>query len=229
MPVQPNTRLEQLQFVEEHWPVWLLDPTKIGLTVAEVNDLKVAAIAARTQYNNQQTAKNAAKAATQAFYDQSDELRSKTAAAIRAIKFYADSTNDPNVYVAAQIPAPLPPSPVAPPSQPTNIRAIIQPGGALTLEFKATSAAAGAVYLVKRKLAGQSNFQLIGTAQNTRSAVKTFTDFTLPANANNIQYIIQGQRGQELGPDSSVFVVTLGAAGGPSVAMYDKNDVRLAA
>jgi hypothetical protein len=214
MPVQPDSRVQQIEFAESHWPIWNVAPASVGLTPAAVTAIKNAAGSARTAWSKSRDARDASKAATIAYYNETDNMKSLVAEAIKAIRLYAQSTNNPNVYSAAQIPVPAQPSPLPPPGQPTDVTATVEPTGALTLTWTATSEGSGAVYLVRRRLHGQSNFALIGAAQPARnSRFKTFTDDTLPAGANDIDYIIQGQRGGEAGPDSRVFNVTLGGSG----------------
>lgn len=221
MPVQPDTRLEQIQFAEAHWPIWNSAPTTIGLTAAAVTAIKTATAAARAAHDAAEAARQASKAATTGYYNTTGTMKGLVADAIKSIRLYAQSTNNPSVYQAAQIPAPATPSPVPPPTQPTDVTASIEPTGALTLTWQGTSGgdSGSTVYLIRRKLSGENSFTMIGAAGTTRGGrYKTFTDDTLPGGSNNIQYIIQGQRGSVMGPDSAVFVVTLGV-NGPGVAM----------
>ena len=114
------------------------------------------------------------------------------------------------------------------PTQPIEMHAGLEPGGALTLTWKASSdthgpsgqtldpSTSGVVYTVKRKLSGQTSFTMIGVTQASRAGARgqsTFTDGSLPLGSNNFQYIIQGQRGEFIGPASAVFTVTIGVGG----------------
>jgi hypothetical protein len=229
MPVVPDKKAEIVQFFETHLPVWTAQPTKIGLSSAQLTAFTPIVNAARASFNAAEAARSASKGATTNFNTALSTLKNNGAELIEAIKLYARTTGNEEVYSIAQIPPPAARTPTPPPSQPTEIEAIIEPAGALTLRFKATSAGAGATYLVKRKLSTETNFRIVGAAETTRTRYKSFTDTTLPTNANNIQYIIQGQRGGSAGPDSSVFVVTLGGGGLGAVAGGAASVVKLAA
>jgi hypothetical protein len=229
MAVVPDKKAEIVQFFETHLPVWTAQPTKIGLSSAQLTAFAPIVSAARTSFNAAEAARSASKGATTNFNTALSNLKNNGAELIDAIKLYARTTGNDEVYSIAQIPPPAAPSPTPPPSQPTDVEALIEPTGALTLRFKATSAGSGATYLVKRKLSSETNFRIVGSAETSRSRFKSFTDTTLPANANNIQYIIQGQRGRATGPDSSVFVVTLGGGGLGAANAGGASVVKLAA
>ena len=56
MPVLPNKDLEQIQFFEDHLPVWSLTPAAIGLSVAQCTLLASLTKAAREGFNSAQKA-----------------------------------------------------------------------------------------------------------------------------------------------------------------------------
>jgi hypothetical protein len=58
--------------------------------------------------------------------------------------------------------------------QPTDLNATISATGILTLSFRAPNSGQGTTFLIRRKLATESNFSFIGTATGTRSVIKTF-------------------------------------------------------
>jgi ribonuclease BN (tRNA processing enzyme) len=74
-----------------------------------VTALDGATTHARKAYNDHLAAQQAAKAATDAFYDKVRLMHASPGAGadmIQTIKTYAQTTNNPNVYVLAQIPPP---------------------------------------------------------------------------------------------------------------------------
>jgi len=131
--------------------------------------------AARATYNAMQIQHEQSKNSTQQWYDAITALREKGADYLKAIKAYAATTNNPNVFTLAVIPPPKSPTPTPPPSTPTSLTATLLNNGAIKLDWKA-SVAKGTAFSVWRKLAGQPSFEQIGLA----SSDATFTDDTLP-------------------------------------------------
>ncbi len=111
-----------------------------------------------------------------------------------------------------------------PPTQPVEMRAIINSMGTLSIEWKASPAThgfndstSGVLYLVRRKMGAETGFTIVGTAKPSHAGKRGFssiTDETLPANPANLQYTVQGVRGDLSGPASNVFNVTLGVGCG---------------
>jgi hypothetical protein len=182
---------------------------------------------ARKAFTDAQTAREASKAATNNLRVKMELLHPLLADAVQTIRLYAESTNNPNVYTLASIPAPATPTPAPPPMQPVQLGAAILPGGALRISFKATdtSGSGATTYLVSRKLASQTAFTVIGSAGSSRGTsganlprgFKFFDDATLPAGSNNMQYMVQGQRGSVFGLASEILVVTIGVDGGGGI------------
>lgn len=223
MGVLPETLVEQIQFCESHLPVWTAAPTTIGLTAAQVTALNTATTAARKAYADAQAARQLSKAKTTDLNTSATTMRGQVSDLIRQIKAFAELQATPGtVYAAAQIPEPLPPSPLPAPGIPNNIRVTLEPSGAVTLSWDAVNAAAssGAFYNVSRKLPGQSAYTPVGGTPGTTSATRrmSFTDFTVPTSAagSGANYIIQGQRGTETGEPSEAVVVQFGVDGSGS-------------
>jgi hypothetical protein len=213
--------LQQIQFCENHTGVWLAAPTAIGLTAAQVNALRDATEYARGAYDDAQAARQAAKAATGAYYAAVRDMRDIAAELVGQIKAFADlSANPPAVYTAAQIPAPAAPSPVPAPGRPVLAGVTLEPTGAVTLNWTADNAAAstGAFFNIFRRLPGQSGYASIGGAPGSTSASRTmsFTDTSVPtsAAASGATYIIIGQRGTKQGTPSDAITVQFGVEGG---------------
>ena len=211
--VLPSTKAELLSFCQAHAPVWASAYTGIGLTTEEVEDFTALTADATTTSTAAVTARNAAKAATLTDNTANSALRTLAASLVAKIKFHADSTDDPNVYVEAQIPPPAAPGPAPVPAQPTMLRASLEPGGGLTINWKAANASGvgSVVYQVFRKLPMQTMFSLVGFSGGRD---KFFTDLTLPAGNSGVQYVIQGARGGVSGAQSEILTVNFGIEGG---------------
>src|SRR5690606_13206387 len=129
MSTIPPTRVGALEFFETHLPLWAAAPTTIGLSLEAVTDLQAFVSTARTKWDEAQAARVASKGATEGFYNAIDTLREAGGAAIGEIRAFARSTQNPDVYIAAGIPAPASPSPAPPPSAPTNLTVSMQTTG----------------------------------------------------------------------------------------------------
>lgn len=243
MPVLPSKKNEIIQFAEGHLPVWSVAPATIGLSPAQIATLTTASTAARTTFDEALTARLAAKAATvQSDVDVSN-LHSLLSEAIKAIRLYAETTNNPAVYAEAQIPPPAAPTPAKPPTEPVELRAIIGSMGQLTIQWKAAAATpglddstVGVLYTVRRRLAGEPGFTYIGTASPSRAGKRGFSSYTddsLPLNPSGLQYVVQGVRstssGNLAGPASDVFSITLGLGGDGTMFVQASSTEKLAA
>ena len=210
--VLPPSKSELLSFCQAHAPVWSANAAALSLTASEVEDLTQLTENAASSALALTTARNAAKGATVADNTASAALRAFTATLVSKIKVRAEATGDPDIYSVAQIPPPLPPSPAPAPAQPTMLRASIEPGGGLTINWKAANAGFGSVvYQVFRKLPMQTAFTLLGFSGGRD---KFFTDLTLPAGNSGVQYVIQGARGGISGAQSEILTVNFGIEGG---------------
>lgn len=211
MAILPSKISELLNFMDEHGIVWDTAGASIGLSDTQGAAVLAAATAARAAYNAQLAAASSARAASEAARATIRDSRGTFADALRTIKAFAEQSASPvTVYNTAKIPVPTPPSPLPPPGIPTDLRAGLEPSGAISLKWKVMSPATGAVvWTVKRKIQGEPTFSSVGT-----TGVRSFTDGTLPLNPGTVQYIIFGQRGQSIGGACSPFTVQFGTGGG---------------
>lgn len=224
MGVIPVQTAEEITFGEVHAPVWAAAEANIGLTGAKCAAVSAAVAAARAAYTQAQAAREAAKAATNNLNVKMSELHPLLAEAVQTIRLFAESTRDPNVYTLGSIPAPAAPRPAPPPTQPVRLSAAIIPGGTLRISFRAIDPtnAGATTYIVSRKLHGEAAFRVVGTAGSSRSTngaklprgFKYFDDADLPAGSNNVQYMVQGQRGAVFGLSSEALTVTIGGGAG---------------
>lgn len=239
MAILPDGIPEQIQFCETHIPVWTAQPTKIGLTAAQVTALATATTAARAAFSAAQAAREASKGATTNLGKNVTTMRSNVSDLIRQIKAFAEISGSPEqVYADAQIPPPAAPSPAPVPGKPSDFNVALNPDGSVTLSWNATNSAAssGAFFNVSRKLPGQSNFVPLGGASGSTAESRraSFTDTTVPASAASAgaQYIVQGFRGTRAGEASDAMVVQFGADGVGVVAAAGStsaNAIKLAA
>jgi hypothetical protein len=234
MGVVPDTRLGKIEFYESHALAggpWAANAAAIGLTPAAVTTLGTLTAQARAAFNAAEAARQAAKAATQNFYDKVRAMHSGPGAGadmIEAIKNYAQTKNDPNVYTLAQIPPPATPGVTPPPGTPFDFTVGLLQNGALELKWKCNnpSGTQGTIYEVKRQLPG-GTMQFIGA-----SGVKSFTDDTLPGGggASPATYQVTAVRSTSRG-NPAQFTVNFGI-GGPGLtiaSVVEGGPVKLAA
>lgn len=213
MGVVPDNRLGKIEFYEAHTGPWTTNAAAIGLTPASVTALSTATTNARKAYNDHLAAQEAARAATQAFYDKVRLMHSAPGAGadmIQTIKTFAQTTNNPNVYVLAQIPPPAAGGATPPPGTPFNFTVGLLQDGALELKWKCNnpSGTVGTIYEVKRQIGGGGAMTFVGA-----TGVKTFTDDSLPSNASPCTYQITAVRSTARG-NPAQFTVNFGMGGG---------------
>lgn len=226
MGILPETIIGQIEFCEAHVTGWAATPTGIGLTAAQVTTLTTLTTNARKSFGDANIARVAAKAATTRLHTDARAMKSQAADLIRQIKAFAELQAVPgNIYAAAQIPAPTPPTPMPAPGKPTDFTVTLNADGSITLAWAAENAAAstGAFFAISRKLPGMNTFVGIGGAPGSTAEVRraSFTDSTIPATAAaaGAQYIVQGFRGTRAGESSDAVIVQFGLGeGGQMVA-----------
>jgi hypothetical protein len=211
----PSSDHAALLWLEGHIAGWLAAPAAIGLTSAQVTDLATDINNVRTDFTSVESLRSDAKVATQAFHTNGKALRVKAAGLITNIKSYATTVpSAQQVYDAAGLLTPSPPTPAAPPQVPTDIRRTIEPDGAVTLKWSGRGPV-GTVYNVTRKLATEAAFSFVGQGN---ASDKSFTDATVAPGTVSATYIIQGVRGDLVGLQSQPVTVYFGAAGSGAMA-----------
>ncbi len=227
MATYPRDRAAFLTWAQAHTDLWQGAEADIGLTQAQTAAFKASVSALLDKTNAQQVAKDAQKAATEAAVDADSATRELASDLVRSIRAFATNNNDPTVYQTAQIPAPQPGSPVPPPGQPTNFKIGLNSDGSITLNWKAQHPEGSnrVVYFVQRKLAGESNFSMIGGAGE-----RSFTDDTLPFGVDSATYIVTAQRGNVSGAPSNQLTVSFGSVGGGGLSFTSSpSNAKLAA
>lgn len=229
MGVVPDSRLGKIEFYEAHIAPWTTNAAGIGLTPAAVTALGTLTTQARAAFNAAEAARQAAKAATQNFYDKVRAMHSGPGAGqdmIDTIRVYAETKNDPNVYNLAQIPPPATPGATPPPGTPFEFTVGLLQNGALELKWKCNnpSGTQGTIYEVKRQI-GSGGFAFVGA-----SGVRSFTDDTLPSGSAPVTYQVTAVRSTSRG-NPAQFTVNFGI-GGPGMTIASVTEggpVKLAA
>ncbi len=207
MPIVPPTRLEKIEFYENHLPPWQTNAEAIGLTAAQLAQLSAKTAAARVAWQAQQQAFEAARGATQDFYAAVSAMQKLGAECLRSIKYRAESTDNPNVYTLAQIPPPAPPAPAPPPGTPYKFTLGLLPTGALSIKWKCDnpSGTNGTIYEVERRTGQDPGpFTPIGSTGS-----RSFVDETLPAGPTRVEYQITAVRSTQRGTPA-LFTVYFG-------------------
>ncbi|VAX40710.1 hypothetical protein MNBD_PLANCTO03-464, partial [hydrothermal vent metagenome] len=208
MGVLPDSRIQQIEWFEQRLAAWMSNTAAIGLTPAQVSQLQGELAAARADYMTAQQARNDSKSATVGFHASSDTLVDDGRDLIKTIKAFAEATNDPNVYVLADVPPPAPPGVVPPPGTPFDFRVSLLQDGAIELGWKCNNptGGGGTVYEIKRSEAGGP----MAFINNT--GAKSFVDNTVPANSGPVTYQITAVR-STLSGNPAQFTVQFGAGG----------------
>lgn len=210
MSVIPGKDIDAIQFFEQRAEGWVTAFETIGLTETQARDVDAATDDARLKYDAALAARAASKVATMAFSQAMRTMRSTGGNAVKTIRAFAESTANPEVYVTAQIPEPLPPQFDVPPTRAYDLRAQLdETPGAVKVLWKASQNEGGTAYIITRRIGSSGTFTFVGVA----SGRKSFVDYTIPAGSTRIDYIVTGQRGTLSGPDSPVLTVQFGIGG----------------
>lgn len=230
MGIVPSTRLGKIEFYEAHTAPWTANAAAIGLAPASVTGLSAAVTAARAAYNAHVVAQDAAKAATNNFYDKVRAMHAGPGMGsdmIQTIKTYAESKNDPNVYNLAQIPPPPVPGTVPPPGTPSNFTVGLLQNGSVELRWRCENPAGsgGTIYEVRRRTgtSTEAPFVFVGAV-----GTRTFVDGTIPSGASPVAYEITAVRSTTRGAPAQ-FTVTFGVGGGSGFVVSSTPEVKLAA
>jgi hypothetical protein len=209
-PTSPRAAF--LTWCQAHVEVFLENAVDIGLTTDQAQAFQLATSSAAATDAAQASAREALRAATVDNTQTFAALRRSAAEMVRSIRTFAENTNDPKVYVLAQVPPPQSPSVAPPPAQPTDLSVAIEPGtGALELRWKASNPVGtqGTAYIVRRRTSPTAEFVFVGV-----TGEKRFVDNSFFAGPDSVQYTIQGQRADQSGPTSNILTINFGRTGG---------------
>jgi hypothetical protein len=148
-------------------------------------------IATRDAYSAMQIARDAAKAATQNFYNAHGTMLTTGRGLIATIKAFAEASDDPNVYVLANIDPPAPPTPTPAPETPTDLVGSISPSGSVTLTWSSTRSGAtrGIFFLVERQRESETTWTPLGGVME-----KAMIDPNPGLGEGPVQYLVRAGR-----------------------------------
>lgn len=202
---------DRLNFVSTRLPILEASPASFGLATPALTLLSDLLKDAQEAYQNALKARQSAVEATGVQNLALRAMATQQGVVFRTLKTFAD--NKPTiaqrdaVYTAAQLPVPSSGGVLPPPTTPVDTKADPNANGTVTVKWKATGNT-GCVYLVFRKLAGNSTFTQIGYISK-----KTFVDGTVPAGTTSCQYQVQAVRGQQTSVASQPVSVQFGIGG----------------
>ncbi|MFG0283362.1 MAG: hypothetical protein ACF8R7_02975 [Phycisphaerales bacterium JB039] len=210
MPTIPTSREAQINYFEQHVAIWANDPAAIGLTSGIVTNLNGLTQQARSAFVSVEAVRSQSKASTTGYYNATDAMREAGAAAIDAIRAFAKTSGDPNVYEAAQIPPPASPTPYPAPAAPSGVKTSLDASGNIIIDWDITQPAPGAQVftVIYRRLNANGAYSIIGNTQG-----KQFTDTTVPVGTSEVAYQLQSLAGGQTGPFSDAVNVYLGKPG----------------
>ena len=201
--VIPTTQEGLLAFYLERQGTWELKAAELGLLPANVTALKSATEALQTARMTRAELKNQAKAATVDVEEKYAELRSVGAGLVATIRAFAETTNNTQVLVTAQLPPQKPPTPAPPPVAPEAVTADPNATGTITLKIKGSVAQNGS-FRIERSIDGGPYVLLDPTR------AKTWTDEAVPMNSNVISYRVYGVRDDTRSQTATTATVNFG-------------------
>ncbi len=196
----PAKRGPAIDWINQRLDMWTANAAAIGLDPTDVATLTALTGTAKTARTHAQTLRNNAKSGTVAWYAAADEAMDKARDLILEIKSFAASSDDPQVYVLADVSPRSAQGETPAPDVPSVIRAELLDQGRVRLTWKGKGPR-GTFYIVKRRLPGESTFTVIATVTD-----KVFTDESLPYGVDKVVYAIDAQQTDKLvyGPEKNV-------------------------
>lgn len=209
MGLIPKSKLGQIGFYEAHISPFTTNQAAIGILTTDVTDITTKTTNARAAYDVHVAAQQAAKTATESFYNSVAAMSTFGATLIAKIRAKAEATGNPNVYTLAEIPAPATPTPVGAPGKPFDFGVVLNEDGSLQINWKCNnpSGAGGTMYQVFRRDGDEGEFNYLGG-----TGKKLFLDETIPAGTANVVYKIQAVRSTKAGLWGQ-FLVNFGVSG----------------
>ncbi len=212
MSIVPRTVAGKLAYFEQHLPVWAADPVAIGLTAQQIVDLSALVATARTNFDAALDARSSSRSATVAQNTAIYEMAELGGDFIKTIRAFAETNNDPNVFVIAQIPPPSPPTPAGPPEEPTNLRATLLSPFGIQISWDG-SASQGTYFNIWRKLNTETIFSFVGTTKT-----KSLDDTSIPDGTAAASYYVSAHR-EEQTANSAVMTLQFGSGSGAGLTL----------
>ncbi len=205
MAIVPKTINGSISFFEQRIDRWTTAPTSIGITAAQAASLGTMITDARTAFTDAEQARMTSKDATATMRTKVNAMNELGGDLIKTIRAFAETTNNPNVYVLASIPAPKSPQPAGVPNPPENVVGSPQADGSIVVKWTG-SLAFNTVFSVWRKLAGESTFEEVASVRE-----KTWKDISVPAGIATVSYYVVAWREAGASDRSAEITVNLGA------------------
>lgn len=212
MSVIPRTVIGKIEFCEAHLAVWAANPTAIGITALQVSDLAALVAQARADYDAAEAARNGARSAIETRNISVGSMFDLVADLVKTIRAFAETTNDPSVYPAADIPAPAAPTPTPPPDAPTNLTAMVNTVGHCLLNWKG-SRAVGTQFVLRRQVTPVGGTPGQWTYAGS-SVTNDYTDTTVPTGLASVSYVVIAQRASGTSEPSNTATLTFGTGTG---------------
>lgn len=208
----PTGKIEdQLLWLENHMNLWQLVESEIGLSVAQVTQMKSLVQEARGKYTDARNARDAAKYATTAQGIALKAAKVQASDLIDTIKNHiANTANSEGLWAVAGLNPPAPRGTVPPPNAPTNLSASVDSYGNVVVKWKASQprGASGTVYSVTRAFNNGANFTLIDVVGE-----KQFVDSTVPLGTSSVSYIVTAKRSGTSSVPSERLTIQFGRVG----------------
>jgi len=213
MAIVPRTEDGICDFFETRLRYWKNERELLGLTPERILQLEHEIANARMLRNKALEIRQAAKAATAELWIALEQLGKTGSACISTIRTTAALSDEPrDVLSAALIPPIRPKSKRPKPEKASILSASITHFGAVALKWKGTTAH-GTFYTVLRKLAGETNYTVLGSV-----SAKSFTDAAIPIGTSIAVYTLIAHRGKHRSEPSAPTAVSFASLSQPKSA-----------
>lgn len=211
----PSRQAELIDWARIHANIWKggqAGVPDIGVSQQMADNFDLAVSDVEAKLAAQGAALSAARAATEAKDASLDEMVRQLGSIMTTIDGYGRNTDDPGVWVRAQIPAPKDPSPRSAPPQPTVKPLSFIDNGSVVFTWEVTSGG-GAIYEIQRQLT-----PLEGSAGPWGIIAivgeKQFIDQAVPVGVRSVSYQVRARISTGVAsPWSASAVANFGSAG----------------
>ena len=202
----PARSLPTVEWLEARISGWNTNYASIGLTSAQVIDLATGLTNARTAFTSVTKIRADSKSLTLDFNGQATVIHDKAAGMIANIKAFAEASGDAStVYALANVSPADAPTPAGPPVTPSNVRATVQNGGNVLIEWDG-SLSQRTFFEVLRIVDSAIEYSRIASIGE-----KEYVDTTVPTGTATVQYAIRAVRGTDISLNAGPAVVQIGA------------------
>ncbi len=202
----PTRSLPTVEWLEARIAGWNTNFASIGVTSAQVFDLATGITNARAAFTSVTKIRADSKSATLDFNGQATVIHDKAAGMIANIKAFAEASDDATtVFALANVSPADAPTPAGPPVTPSNVRATVQNGGNVLIEWDG-SLSQRTFFEVLRIVDNAIEYSRIASIGE-----KEYVDTTVPQGTMKVQYAIRAVRGTDISPNAGPALVQIGA------------------